>query len=138
MPLVKNTKQVDYISINSFSNSEENHSEKIKVSNKINLMKNQLSLLSNYLPSHELTVEKTSSSETSSLNSYELEFENDVKLIIIKTVEKQYTNEFSLTGEEFKVEEIVSKIKTLKKVVRNKSYHPILINYTEFKKVILF
>ena len=39
--------------------------------------------------------------------------------------------------EEFKVEEIVSKIKTLKKKIRNKIYNPILINYKEFIKVFI-
>ena len=37
-----------------------------------------MSLLSNYLLPNELNVFITSSSENSSLDSYELEFENDV------------------------------------------------------------
>jgi len=96
-----------------------------------------MSLLSNYLLPNELNVVITSSSENSSLDSYELEFENDVKWRLKKVEIKVNTKEIINIIEEFKVEEIVSKIKTLKKKIRNKIYNPILINYKEFIKVFI-
>jgi hypothetical protein len=74
-----NFKQIDFLSLNSISNSDDNQNDKIKVSKKNNSLKNEMSLLSNYLLTNELNVVITSSSENSSLDSYELEFENDVK-----------------------------------------------------------
>ena len=96
-----------------------------------------MNMLSTYLLPTELNMEKTSSSETSSLDSYELEFESNVINILIQTEDKRDNDhEFSHREEEFKLEEMVSKIKNLKKMMKNKTFNPLVINYKSIVNVV--
>lgn len=75
--------------------------------------------------SQEAVFDNTSS-DLSSLDSYELEFK-DVDSLFIQFDEENSIIDNDL--KEFKFEDIVSKMKNMKKLIRCKTYMPFLVNY---------